>query len=246
MTKEAYRAEHRGSLFNALLPVTSWLWTNLTSIFGVLLFFVLNRTTVIGRDRIPREPNTLLLSNHQSMIDSWLVGLAAWFPMSIWRPHLVPWNPAAEENFFSNPVLALLSDLWRAIPIKEGRRDIRAIYRMTRALQDGVMTLFPEGTRTRDGSIGEGRPGAGLVTLGTHPTVIPVTIDGMDRVLPIGSRVPRVGKRIYVYFGEPVEYDDLKERPRSRETAQELVDRVVEVLREQRREIQRIRSREER
>ena len=166
------------------------------------------------------------------MIDSWLVGLAAYYPQSWWKPWLVPWNPAAEENFFSNPLLSLLSDLWRAIPIREGRRDIRALYRMTRALRDGVMILFPEGTRTRDGSIGEGQPGAGLVTLGTQPTVIPVTIDGMQEVLPVGSRFPRFGKRVVVHFGEPVAYEDLKERPRSKETAQELVDRVVGRLRE--------------
>lgn len=236
----AYRAPHRGRLFNAVWPFLSYLWTNVTALFGFLLFFVLNRTTVVGRHRVPEEPNTLLLSNHQSMIDSWLVGIAAYYPQSWWKPYLIPWNPAAEENFYSTPLLRLLSDLWRVIPIREGRRDIKALYRMTRALDEGVMILFPEGTRTRDGSVGEGRPGAGLVTLGTRPTVIPVVIDGMREVLPIGSRLPRVGQRIHVYFGEPVDYDDLKGRPRSKETAQELVDRVVERLRQQLEQIRRL------
>jgi 1-acyl-sn-glycerol-3-phosphate acyltransferase len=207
------------------------------ALFGFLLFFVLNRTTVVGRHRVPDERNTLLLCNHQSMIDSWLVGLAAFYPQTWWKPHLLPWNPAAEENFYSTPMLRLLSDLWRVIPIREGRRDIKALYRMTRALEGGVMILFPEGTRTRDGSVGEGRAGAGLVTLGTRPTVIPVAIDGMQDVLPIGSHVPRIGKEIHVYFGEPLEYDDLKDLPRSKETAQKLVDRGIERLREQLAEI---------
>lgn len=242
MAREAYRAEHRGRVFNLIWPFASYLWTNVTAIVGFVLFFVLNRTRVVGRDRVPEEPNTLLLSNHQSMIDSWLVGIAAFYPQCWWKPHLVPWNPAAEENFFDSRLLALLSDLWRAIPIKEGRRDIKALYRMTRALRDGVMILFPEGTRTRDGSIGDGRPGAGLVTLGTHPTVVPVTIDGMNRVLPVGSRLPRTGQDVYVYFGDPVDYSDLTDRPRSKDTAQELVDRVVAVLREQQREIRRMKE----
>ena len=240
--REAYRAPHRGRLFNALWPVLSYLVTNVTAFFGFLLFFVLNRTTVIGRHRVPDEPNTLLLSNHQSMIDSWLVGIAAFYPQSWWKPHLIPWNPAAEENFYSTPLLRLLSDLWKVIPIREGRRDIKAIYRMTRALDEGVMILFPEGTRTRDGSVGEGRAGAGLVTLGTRPTVIPVAIEGMRDVLPIGRRLPRIGQRIHVYFGEPLAYDDLKDRPRSKETAQQLVDRSIERLREQLAEIRRRRE----
>ncbi|HKK07899.1 MAG TPA: lysophospholipid acyltransferase family protein, partial [Gemmatimonadota bacterium] len=142
---EAFQAEHRGRIFERLWPVTSYLFTNLTAAVGVLLFFVLNRTTVIGRDRLPQDRNTLLLSNHQTMIDSWLVGISAYYPQSFWRPWLIPWNPAARENFFKNPVLALFSDLWKAIPIREGRRDYRALYRMLRALKDGSMVLFPEG-----------------------------------------------------------------------------------------------------
>lgn len=237
--REAFQADHRGRLFNLLWPFTSWLATNLTAIVGLLLFFVLNRTTVTGRERVPRERNTLLLSNHQTMIDSWLVGIAAYYPHTWWKPYLLPWNPAAEENFFRNWLLTLSSDLFRCIPIREGRRDIKALYRMMRALKHGVMTLFPEGTRTRDGTIGEGRPGAGLVALGTHPTVIPVTILGMRDVLPVGSVVPRIGKRIHIHFGEPVDYSDLLDLPRSKETAQELVDRVIEAIRSGRRTIER-------
>lgn len=239
---EAYEAEHRGRLFHLVWPAASYLFTNLTAAVGVILFFVFNRTTVIGRERLPQGRNTLLLSNHQSMIDSWLVGISAYYPQSFWRPWLIPWNPAARENFFKNPLLALFSDLWKAIPIREGRRDFKALYRMLRALREGVMVLFPEGTRTRDGSIGAGRPGAGLLALGTGASVVPVTIDGMDRVLPIGRVVPRVGKRVYVYFGEPIDYSDFADRPRSKETAQELVDRVMEVLRAQQRALRRIKA----
>jgi len=239
---EAFHADHRGRVFEALWPFTSWLFTNLTAFVGFILFFVLNRTTVVGRDRLPQGRNTLLLSNHQSMIDSWLVGISAYYPQSFWRPWLIPWNPAARENFFKTPLLALFSDLWRAIPIREGRRDYKALYRMLRALREGVMLLFPEGTRTRDGSIGPGRPGAGLVALGTRASVVPVTIEGMDRVLPIGSVFPRLFRRVYIYFGHPIDYSDLQGRPRSKETAQELVDRVMETLRAQKRAIGRIRA----
>ncbi len=238
---EGYRADHRGRLFNLLWPFTRYLVTNL-SVFAIgCLFFVLNRTRVIGRERVPREKNTLLLSNHQSMIDSFLVGTCAYYPWSWLKPYLIPWNPAAEENFYSNPVLAWFSDQWKCIPVREGRRDLRALYRMMEALRDGTMTLFPEGTRTRDGSIRAGRPGAGLLILGNHPIVIPVAIDGMSEVLPVGAWWPRAGKEIWVYYGEPVDYSDLLGRERSKETAQELVDRIVERMRRQLEAIRRLR-----
>ena len=47
-----------------------------------VLFFVFNRTVVIGRRNVGEERNTLLLSNHQSMLDSFLVGLGALYPQS--------------------------------------------------------------------------------------------------------------------------------------------------------------------
>lgn len=214
--------------------------TNLTVAMFWVLFRVFNRTTVIGREHIDDQPNTLFLSNHQSMIDSFLVGLIAYFPRALWKAHLLPWNPAAAENFYKTPLLRWLADNWKCIPIQEGRRDLHALHRMLQVLPAGVMTVFPEGTRTRDGEVGPGKPGAGLVILGARPKVIPVAIDGMRDVLPIGSVIPRIFKRITVCYGPPVDYSDFLQERRSRETAQALVDRVIEAIRSQLAEIRRM------
>jgi len=229
-----------GRLAEWMWPVTSYLVTNLSVVVFWLYFFVLNRTTVIGRHHVGTARNTLLVSNHQSMIDSFLVGLAAYFPRSLVMPHLMPWNPAAAENFFRTPLLAWLAYNWRCIPVREGRRDMEALRRMSEALPRGVMTLFPEGTRTRDGSVGAGRAGAGLVVLSTHPRVIPVAIEGMDRVLPIGCTVPRLFQRVYVCYGEPVDCAAFFDMPRTKATAALLVDRVMSVIRVQHAELRRM------
>lgn len=229
---------------SAWRAVTSYLVTNVTVTVFWVLFFVLNRTTVLGRQNVGEAPNTLLLSNHQSMIDSFLVGAAAFYPKSWLKLHLLPWNPAAEENFYKTPLLAWLARNWKCIPIREGRRDMQALRRMIQLLPDGVMTLFPEGGRTRNGSVGSGQAGAGLLVLSTHPRVIPVAIEGMNEVLPIGCCVPRIFKRIYVSYGPPVDYSSLLERPRTRETAQTLVDTVMTAIRDQHAELRRMLSRD--
>ena len=231
--KPALLPPRRGRLFQLLWPFTSYLVTNVTVTLFWVLFFVLNRTTVIGRRNIGVEPNTLLLSNHQSMLDSFLVGLAAFYPQSWLRPHLIPWNPAAAENFYKSPVLAWLADNWKCIWVREGRRDLHALHRMMQVLPRGVMTLFPEGTRSRDGAVGPGRPGAGLLILATRPRVIPVAIHGMLEVLPIRHYVPRIFKRISVSFGPPVDYAEFLKMPRTRETAPAVIDRVMEAIRVQ-------------
>jgi 1-acyl-sn-glycerol-3-phosphate acyltransferase len=214
---EGAKAPRRGWLFRLFWPVTSYLVTNVTvTLFGILVF-VLNRTTVIGRHHVGEQPNTLLLSNHQSMLDSFLVGMGAFYPQSWLKPHLMPWNPAAAENFYKNPILAWLADNWKCISVREGRRDLHALHRMTEVLPDGVMTLFPR--------------------------VIPVAIEGMRDVLPIGSHVPRVGKRVYVSYGAPIDYSEFLTSPRTREVAQALMDRVMDAIRAQQAELRLIRSR---
>jgi 1-acyl-sn-glycerol-3-phosphate acyltransferase len=107
------------------------------------------------------DPNTLLLSNHQSMIDSMPVGLGAFFPKSWVRPYLVPWHPAARENFFKNRLIAWWSTHTRCIPVRPGRRDLHALHKMMEVLPKGTIILFPEGTRSRTGEVEEGRPGPG-------------------------------------------------------------------------------------
>jgi len=145
----------------------------------------------------------------------------------------LPWNPAAGENFYRTPILAWLADNWKCIWVQPGRRDLHALHRMIQVLPHGVMTLFPEGTRTRDGSVGPGQAGTGLLILATRARVIPVAIEGMREVLPIGSSVPRVFKRIRVTYGPPVDYAEFLAQPRTRETAQALIDRVMAAIRTQ-------------
>jgi 1-acyl-sn-glycerol-3-phosphate acyltransferase len=65
----------------------------------------------------------------------------------------------------------------------------------------------------------------------------------MRDVLPIGSRVPRVGKRVYVSYGTPIDYTAFLGLPRTRETAQALMDHVMEAIRVQHAELRLIRSR---
>ena len=221
---------HRTALFRLFWPVTHYLITHLFGTLSYIYFHVLNRTIVIGKNNIPRHPGTLLLSNHQSMIDSFLIGLCAYYPASLFRPFLMPWNPAAEENFYRNPILAWLADNWKCIPIRKGRKDFRVIFKMSEALGTSPLILFPEGTRSRTGKIGRGRLGAGFVVLETWPDVIPVCIDGMDKVLPIGSSIPRFFKRIYISYGRPLALREFMGKEKNKRTAKALMSKVMEAI----------------
>src|SRR5260370_16558345 len=70
-------APPRGRLFQLLWPITSYLVTNLTVTVFWVFFFVLNRTTVVGRPHPCHDPTTLLPSHHHSILATSFVSLLA-------------------------------------------------------------------------------------------------------------------------------------------------------------------------
>jgi 1-acyl-sn-glycerol-3-phosphate acyltransferase len=160
------------------------------------------------------------------MIDGFLVGAMVFFPRSLLKPNLFPWLPAAWENFFENPVMRWFSDNWRCIPVKKGRKDVGAMLRMEACLRGGIMIVFPEGTRTRDGRLLPPRSGIGYVMLKTRPKAIPVCMDGMSGLQPIGHFWPRVFRTILIYYGKPVDLSEFYSRPVGREAAKDAIEKV--------------------
>lgn len=225
---------HRGPIFRFFWPVTHYLVTNFCVAIGFIYFRVLNQTTIIGKKDLPKTANVMLLSNHQSMIDSFMIGLCAYFPRTLIQPSLIPWNPAAEENFYKNPLMAWLADNWKCIPVKRGRRDLSVVYKMKRALISSPVTIFPEGTRTRSSEIGKGRAGAGLTILENRPIVVPVYIDGMNRLLPVGAIFPRLFRHIYVYYGKPIDMSEFENCEKNKENSQAVIDKVMAAMNRQR------------
>ena len=105
------------------------------------------------------------------------------------------------------------------------------IFKIGRALKTSPLLLFPEGTRSRDGEIKKGRGGSGLMILESRPKVIPICIDGMHRILPIGSMFPGLFKRIYIYYGKEVDLSEFENVEKNRESAQNVIDKVMTEIR---------------
>ena len=74
--------------------------------------------------------------------------------------------------------------------------------------------------------------------LENKPTVIPVCIDGMDQVLPIGASFPRIFKRIRIHYGKPVDLSEFLDREKNRETAQLLMGTIMDRIRVLKEEIE--------
>lgn len=212
----------------ATFPVTSYLFTHLTSLVAFVLFRLLNRTKVYGRFNLSLKRNTLYCPNHRTMIDSYVIGHVIAWPVGFFLKRALVYHPAAKENFFRNKWIGWCSKQWGCIPVQRGVRDFEALQKMTDAVTRGQMIVFPEGTRSRTGELQRGRPGTGKLIYDSGCQVIPIYVRGMDKVLPIGRALPTLFNRIEIHVGKPVDVSDLRELPEGKETSQLIIDRVME------------------
>ncbi len=153
------------------------------------------------------KPPFILVSNHLTLIDPWFVQCAITFPGFLRRPWLLVWNLAEQTNYFRG-LLAPLIWLSRTIPIiREGTlKEIKlSVGKVINILQNNeAIHIFPEGTRSRSGRIENYTTGIGRIYLKVPEcTILPVYIRGIENVLPIGSKFPRLFKKIDVVIGEP-------------------------------------------
>ena len=72
--------------------------------------------------------------------------------------------------------------------------------------QGSSVLIFPEGVRRETGRIDTFQPGVGMLASRLQAAVVPVRIDGVDRVLPVGARWAHPGP-VRVAFGDPVRFD---------------------------------------
>jgi 1-acyl-sn-glycerol-3-phosphate acyltransferase len=169
-------------------------WYYLCQALGRVLFAVAFRYRLYHRERLPRTGGVLVVCNHQSYLDPILAALG--------MPR--PFNPMARETLFRfRPFAWLIRSLY-AFPVRRASADLGAIREALRRLKAGeVVLVFPEGTRTADGSIGHLQGGPITIAARARVPVVPMVIDGAFESWPKGRSLPRP-HRILVACGEPL------------------------------------------
>ncbi|MBZ5633802.1 MAG: AMP-binding protein [Acidobacteriia bacterium] len=135
------------------------------------LIAILYRVRVVGAEHVPSQGGTLLVSNHVSLMDGFLVGWAArhrHVRFMIWRPYYEHWA-------FRGLLRAL-----RTIPV-----DLTGPRAMTAAIQSArkeleaghVICIFAEGSVTRTGNLLPFKRGMEKIIEGLDVPVIPVHLD---------------------------------------------------------------------
>lgn len=170
--------------------------------FAGLVFRYHCRLEVDGLANLPRG-SFILCSNHASHMDS--IALMAASSRGFDRFGLL----AASDYFFRNPLIyRCFSALVNLIPIS--RRPTAGSLQQTltlcrRFVENGerALIVFPEGTRSRNGSIGPFKPGTGLLSVKLGLPLVPAYIRGSGEAMPIGRFFPH-RKPVAVRIGSPI------------------------------------------
>ncbi|HUE76221.1 MAG TPA: lysophospholipid acyltransferase family protein, partial [Chloroflexota bacterium] len=185
----------------------------------VLLLRVITRYEVIGRGNIPNEGPFVVVANHTHLIDPPILGASL--------PRKVIFMAKVEA--FRAPIVGLLVRAYEAFPVRRGQPDRNALRMSHQVLESGLgLAMFPEGTRSRDGALRQAFPGAALVAARSRVPVIPVSIDGTDRIFPTILRARRPHLRIVI--GAALPYQESNGRTDLKQMTDQMMRAIAALL----------------
>lgn len=182
----------------------------------------LGKIAVRGAENIPQDGPLIVASYHQSNLDPLIVGI------SIYNQGRLP-RFMAKHTLFTFPVGLVARPLGQ-IPVVRGSREAGdSLAYAEAALEAGqTVTIYPEGTHTKDPDMwpGPAKSGTARLALRTGTPIVTVAHWGVQDALPGKSLRPRLGpsRVMTVDFSEPIVTEGV---PATRENVASLTEHIT-------------------
>lgn len=183
-------------LLTALTGIEEFVTLPATAVVRAGLWVGGVRVEVVGRDRVDPDRVYVYTPNHQSLLDACIV----WLTLGTPRRRI---GFLVKTELERVPIFGYGIKQIGMIPVERGNQEraVASAQRATTKLESGrSYAVYPEGTRTRDGSLRPFKKGAFRMAIDAGVPVVPVTIDGAFRAMPPGAiRVENVPVRIVIH-----------------------------------------------
>lgn len=187
----------------------SWIW-----------FKIYNRMSVSGLEHCPRQGPLVIVANHASALDGFVLGSCLPRPVFI----------MVKREAFDNPISGWFLRKVLAFPVDRGKPDAAAVKTSIKVLQEGnALGLFPEGTRNPRGLVRPFKPGAIRLAIRQKAPILPAFIDGNHLMNPPHTVVPRPA-RLQVAFGPLIDVAALLAQGKTEEQISDLLYQEVTAL----------------
>jgi 1-acyl-sn-glycerol-3-phosphate acyltransferase len=152
-----------------------------------VIFHIIFRIKVEGKNNVPSEGRLVLCSNHQSN----------WDPLVIATVFSRKISWMGKKELFDNAFLKVFLTALQVFPVDRHVTDIGAVKKALRILKsDDVLGIFPEGTRVKEFNPENAKAGVALLALKSGSPVIPVYIKANYKLF----------SKLYISIGEPIDY----------------------------------------
>ncbi len=171
---------------------------------------------VHGRQNVLKDKRYILLANHSSLFD--ILAIVAFYPGVSWF---------GREHLLKIPVFGRVLKMINYVPMKatDLRNTREMIANITDSSKGNTVAIFPEGTRTLDGSINNFKKGFLHVLRATELSILPVTLNGFYHFKPKGRFYINFRSRLGVVIHPPIHSEDLDTK-----SDREIVDHIKGVI----------------
>jgi len=177
-------------------------------------FKLFHQYEALGQEHLPPSPPVLVVTNHVSLLDVPAFALADRYAGS---------RLVAKEELLRIPIVRQILYSWGAIPVARDGHDSTALRGVLGALKEGrLVAIAAEGTRNREGKLGETNPVLARLAIQASASgipLLPLAAVGTYESLPRGAWLPRPGK-VRVLIGPQFDLSYLKSRPKDEAVAE--------------------------
>lgn len=205
-----------GILYTLIVNDVSWLYGRAMAAAKLGLRLVGVRVDVRGRENFDPAKTYIYMFNHVSNLDPPLV-----IPLVPRRTSVL-----LKKELMKIPILSRAMTMARFVPVDRSNRDaaIASIEKAVHVLRDGIpISIFPEGTRSRDGKLLPFKKGPFHLAMESGVEVLPVSISGTEKMWPKGKFAITPGTATVV-FHPPISPQAFSDR----EQLTEAVRRTIE------------------